>query len=76
MDGGQISLGSIDTSQLDPNVRYVFDCVWLIECRFHTFGNDEKQMPPETFVSVLQADLVDGKHIMYLIGCVLTTFIS
>ena len=61
MDSGQISLGTIETSGLDPNVNYMFDCVWLVTCRYHTYGSDGKELPPKMFVSVLEANLVEGK---------------
>ena len=61
MDSGQISLGTIETSGLDPNVNYMFDCVWLVTCRYHTYGSDGKELPPKMFVSVLEANLVEGE---------------
>ena len=61
MDSGQISLDTIETSGLDPNINYMFDCVWLVTCRYHTYGSDGKELPPKMFLSVLEANLVEGK---------------
>ena len=61
MDSGQISLDTIETSGLDSNINYMFDCVWLVTCRYHTYGSDGKELPPKMFLSVLEANLVEGK---------------
>lgn len=56
MDGGQITLGTPDTSRLDVRIKYHFDCVWLVTLPAYTTG-------VKVFLKVLQADLVDGTNV-------------